>query len=106
MEKEQVIAALKKYETRIRETSYFKEEQLSEEMKSVKFINFGERAALGHVLWMCVEAQKFVNEGRMEKAMRWLGFIQGALWARSYSSIEDLKVDNMPPGATYDATRV
>jgi len=33
---------------------------------------------------------------RREKAMRWLGFVQGYLWTATYCTIEDLKKANRP----------
>lgn len=53
---------------------------------------------LKHVCWMCIEGKKLVDEGRIEKAMRWLGFVQGVLFARGLVSIEQLKNTNKPEG--------
>jgi hypothetical protein len=53
-------------------------------------------AARAHLSWMCVEARKFVDAGRIEKAMRWLGFIQGCLWLLAYSTLNELKEDSRP----------
>jgi hypothetical protein len=106
MDKEQVIAALEKYEERLSVHGSFAPERLSEEEMSRNVVTLGQRRALGHVAWMCAEAKKLVEEDRIEKAMRWLGFIQGALWMASFFSINNLKVDNMPKGEKFDATRV
>lgn len=38
-------------------------------------------------------------KSRMEKAMRWLGFLQGVLWGGDYATLEELKKMNMPPFA-------
>jgi hypothetical protein len=46
----------------------------------------GLREQVPHIMWMCEETSKFLNDGRIEKAMRWLGFIQGWLWASGISS--------------------
>lgn len=35
---------------------------------------------IAHLIWSCEEAAGFAEE-KPEKAERWLGFIQGALWA-------------------------
>lgn len=51
-----------------------------------------------HLNYMCVEAQKFVDEGRVEKAMRWLGFLQGVLWESGEFSLDDLKNHSRPDG--------
>lgn len=49
-----------------------------------------------HVCWMCLEAQRFVDRGRGEKAMRWLGFIQCWLWQEGYRTLDQLKQDSTP----------
>lgn len=49
-----------------------------------------------HAWWMCLEAQTYITSGRAEKAMRWLGFVQGVLWARSIYSIDELAEHNKP----------
>lgn len=46
-----------------------------------------------HLIYMCQEAAKFTNR---EKAMRWLGFIQGALWTNGAATIDELKDMNRP----------
>ena len=52
---------------------------------------------LGHVLFMVEEATKFVDAGEMEKAMRWLGFIQGVLWSVGVETIDTFKQMNKAP---------
>lgn len=59
-----------------------------------------------HLLWMCGNAALFISEDRIEKAMRWLGFIQGALWVLGLRTIEQMKRDNMPDGSNYDPDNV
>jgi hypothetical protein len=49
-----------------------------------------------HILHMVDQMETWGPE-KMEKACRWLGFIQGALWADGVYSIEELKRHNMPP---------
>jgi hypothetical protein len=48
-----------------------------------------------HLAFMCEEGATYA-EGRREKAMRWLGFVQGALWAKGLATIDDLKSMNRP----------
>lgn len=55
--------------------------------------NPDEFQALEHALWMCEETRKFARYD-VEKAMRWLGFIQGVLWTTQGKSIDDMMVDN------------
>ena len=59
-----------------------------------------------HLLWMCTEIPNLLADGRREKVMRWLGFIQGSLWAMEEHSVEELKQGNKPDGVAYDAERV
>jgi len=37
---------------------------------------------------------------RREKAMRWLGFVQGTLWGWGIATIEELKKMNAPTGGS------
>lgn len=49
-----------------------------------------------HVAWMLCRIPQFMDDGRREKAMRWLGFAQGYLWASGLVSINELKDANRP----------
>ena len=51
---------------------------------------------VSHLLWMCETIPLFLAEDRREKAMRWLGFLQGSAWALRIRSIESMKQDNKP----------
>ena len=46
---------------------------------------------LQHCAWMCLQALQYNSEKRTDKAMRWLGFIQGVLWSERIFSIDQLK---------------
>lgn len=48
-----------------------------------------------HLLWMCEEGPTYAAN-RREKAMRWLGFVQGAMWILDLATIEQLKAMNRP----------
>lgn len=48
-------------------------------------------SALDHALAMLPEMRMFIREGRLEKAFRWLGFIQGLLWSLGEFSLSELK---------------
>jgi len=50
-----------------------------------------------HILYMLHEIPKFIEAGRKEKAMRWLGFIQGWMWCEDIYEIKDFKNHNKPP---------
>ena len=49
---------------------------------------------LQHVRWMCQQVPAFIDAGKLEKAHRWLGFIQGALWHDGFYTIEEMKEHN------------
>ena len=57
----------------------------------------GEVHGLEHCHGMLDKMVEFVHEGRMEKAFRWLGFVQGTLWALRVFTLTDLKNHNRPP---------
>jgi len=58
-------------------------------------------ARFKHLLFMAQEIPKLMDAGRVEKAMRWLGWLQGALWAAGMETLEEAKLRNAPEGATY-----
>ena len=49
-----------------------------------------------HLLKMIPQIEEFIDQGRLEKAFRWLGFMQGAFWALGDYTISELKRHNMP----------
>ena len=49
---------------------------------------------LGHCYGMLDRVLGFIEEGRTEKAFRWLGFIQGCLWASKIYPLSDIKDHN------------
>jgi len=49
-----------------------------------------------HLLEMIIKIPHFIEEGKMDKANRWLGFIQGVLWTFDDFKLEDLKSHNTP----------
>lgn len=56
---------------------------------------------LRHARWMIRQTANFTREGRMDKAFRWLGFIQGVLWSHNIQSVETSKRQNMPEGEVF-----
>ena len=51
---------------------------------------------LAHCHAMLDEMEKFIDEGRMDKVMRWLGFLQGVLWTCRIYDLEELKNHSRP----------
>ena len=52
---------------------------------------------LEHAHGMLDKMVEFVHEGRMEKDFRWLGFVQGCLWATRIHTIGQLANHNRRP---------
>ena len=46
---------------------------------------------LGHCLGMIPKMREFIEEDRMGKVFRWLGFMQGVFWAVGIYSVEEMK---------------
>jgi hypothetical protein len=75
--------------------------ELTAEEKAKPFSKVGALSRRQHVLWMCSVAKNLVAEGRTEKAMRWLGFIQNYItmeppYLAATYSLEDLKHHSRP----------
>ena|ERR1051325_1061675 len=49
-----------------------------------------------HLHSMIYEMEGFLEEGRTEKFMRWLGFIQGCFWTSGKFTLEELMNHNRP----------
>lgn len=58
--------------------------------------NLGRVGRRQHLNYMTAEIRKFVAEGSTEKAFRWLGFMQGVLWADGHYTVEQLGEHNKP----------
>jgi hypothetical protein len=57
----------------------------------------GEVYGLEHCHGMLDKILESVSEKRIEKAFRWLGFVQGVLWTSRVYPLTDLKNHNRPP---------
>lgn len=54
-------------------------------------------ATLAHLGYMCDKAVNvLIPTGKIEKAMRWLGFIQGVLVTREFFTLDQVKQHSMP----------
>lgn len=58
-----------------------------------------------HLASMPPRMRGLLASGRREKLMRWLGFMQGSLWALGVCDLDTLKKMHMPVGATFDSGR-
>lgn len=59
----------------------------------------GQRTQMQHARWMIEQIPGFIEEGRTDKAMRWLCFVQGILWCQAEFSIANLGEHNRAEGS-------
>lgn len=53
-----------------------------------------EKHALEHCHGMLDQMETFIDEGRIDKAFRWLGFMQGVFWSHGYYTLAQLMDHN------------
>lgn len=87
MKPERIIEVVTRYETDLRDRSGI----VPIQNPNAKTLD--ER--LEHASWMCGEVKHFAqNSTTLDKAERWLGFIQGVLWGAGVYSIDEMRTDN------------
>lgn len=73
--------------------------ELPEELKSVSHAEYFRTVhpfnSIRHLKFMC-EKGKQLADLNQDKANRWLGFVQGALWMTGMASITEMRQWNMP----------
>ena len=52
--------------------------------------------SFAHCHRMMDEMEVFIQEGRMDKVFRWLGFIQGCFWKAGIYTVEELSNHSRP----------
>ncbi len=55
-----------------------------------KFLDYPS-CGLEHCHAMLDKMEVFINEGRLDKVYRWLGFIHGCLWTQKIYTLDSLK---------------
>lgn len=93
MTKEKIVEVLTKYRELLLEKG------CCAQRLELHTIDRGRQA--DHILWMCEESLRLIETHSMEKACRWLGFIQGVLWSLGIRQIDELRRDNMPDGEAF-----
>lgn len=63
-------------------------------------VNGGITKEQEHVLEMIPKMRNFHWDKQVEKAMRWLGFIQGVLYSQGIFTIDEMKNHNKPDNET------
>ena len=89
MTKEQVLQVVKQYRTYL--------SLAGDEPKQANFDLPPTRGeVVRHMLTMCDQIEVFVEKD-LEKAMRWLGFMQGCFWAMGSFTLNELREHNIRP---------
>jgi hypothetical protein len=100
MDAQKVLSVLDIYATRLENMSKVAGDNLMAKRAdpTVKYRHspIDQLTKLEHTWWAIGQCKTFVEEGRMDKAFRWLGFIQGALWWQGFYSIDELAGHNKP----------
>ncbi len=86
MSKEQLIALLDAYLVELK--------QIKPHRADYALRNPGHTTALGHAVFMCTEVKALIRLDKMEKAHRWLGFIQAILWTQGIYTIDEMRKHN------------
>jgi hypothetical protein len=89
MTPEQVILVADRYITLLPTIAGF----VSPERCPSSVVDPDSLTARKHVLWMCEQIKTYAKTD-IEKAMRWLGFVQGVLWTSQSVTIDAMKADN------------
>lgn len=82
------------------------EERLSEDKMMKNVEDLKEWEIIYHLHFMTQEGKRLVDQGRIAKSHRWLGFLQGALWGLGITSIVEQKNINRPDDVAYDGKRI
>jgi hypothetical protein len=63
---------------------------------AIKFEDAGQhkQAHLQHCRWMCQQIPLFVVDGRIDKANRWIGYVQGIFLSYNFFTLEEMKDHN------------
>ena len=88
---DQIKTAVAKYRVELLKYQY---ESLSAPTDKICGADIDEIGCLQHVLAMCDTVEHLVEQGKIEKAFRWLGFMQGVLWCGGVYSIDQMRDDN------------
>ena len=66
-----------------------------EACEASKDLHFRRDDSYPHIRWMLDKIDMYVDDGRVDKGMRWLGFVQGVLWGRGIYTISQMQKHNL-----------
>jgi hypothetical protein len=89
MTPEQIRISCVKYERMVSNAKITPEQYPTNTKQKVDVVD-----SLAHARWMCGEILSLLIQGKVEKAERWLCFVQGVLWVNGICSIDEMRDDN------------
>jgi hypothetical protein len=93
MTKQEILDTLVAYEKRLKELGY---KPVKADLARPVAGPASDRAGTlhRHALWMVSEMRILIEQGRLDKVNRWLGFMQGTLWSTGLYSIDNMREHN------------
>jgi hypothetical protein len=88
MNPQKLLEVIERYERILQELDY-KPAQLP----TSNYVD-GKYKGFNHALWMMEEAKKLVAQGELDKAFRWVCFVQGVLWMGGECYVDSFREDN------------
>ncbi len=93
MERDQILSLLNTYEGGLKVLGatpirFDKEAKMNTNKKGRR------KDVLNHICYMVGEIRIFIENNKMEKANRWLGFVQACIWNLGYATLGELRTDN------------
>ena len=90
MDKDKIREVISTYRKKFEEMGIPKQQSPHDEFPN------SDNDFLAHCHGMLDEMEIFIEEERLDKVFRWLGFIQGCLWRVRVYTIEKMKNHNRP----------
>jgi hypothetical protein len=88
MKTDQIVRVATKYDDLLADKNVIAERQDMSSSRSTS------AQRLSHSRWMCKEITLLVENGHIDKAERWVCFVQGVLWCEGLRSINEMRDDN------------
>lgn len=95
MTKDKVKEVLAIYRKKMEEMDISKK-KLAKKKFSSRLSSKSDNDCLMHCHVMLDEMEYFIEEGRIEKVFRWLGFIQGCFWKCGVYTLDQMQNHNRP----------
>lgn len=91
MTKQKIIKLMEDYQVALKDMGYKPIELTNYDSK---FSDIDKEIAVNQAYWMCQKIIMLVNNDEIEKANRWLGFVQGVFWSANIYTINEMRDQN------------